>query len=264
MKVIRILIITFLTAILLSGCVRYSMGINFDNQTHGAIVQHIKLAKKLQTFSGEIVEEWLDSVEERVRKLEGRTKRLSRWEIEAIIPVNNARDLEEKFNKFFNSTDSEVLVNSANITETSLPQLNSHLDVNQNNFLLALRNRFTLEFDLRSLSFISANNADDGGVSEPVLDLEFSLTTPWGFRMVEANGKAIAYLQDGKQLIWSLKPGDINSLEAIFWVPSPIGIGAVIIILFVSVGSFLKYQVLPLLGIGNKKTAAGSGVSSSV
>lgn len=261
MKVIRILIITFLTTILLSGCVRYEMGINFDSQTHGAIVQHIKVATKLKTFSGEIVEEWLDSVEDRVRELEGRTKRLSDWEIEAIIPINNARDLEEKFNKFFNPTTSEVVVNSTNSTETSLPQLNSHLDLNQNNFLLALRNRLNLEFDLRSLSFLSANNASGEGASEPVLDLEFSLTTPWGFRIVEANGKAIAYLQDGKQVVWSLKSGELNSLEAIFWVPSPIGIGAIIIILFVSLGSFLKYQVLPLLGIGKKKTPKQAAAS---
>ncbi len=255
MKVIRILIITFLTTILLSGCVDYDMGISFDSQTHGAIVQRIKLAKKLKTFSGEIVEEWLNSVEDRVQELEGKTKRISNSEIEAIIPVNNAEDLEEKFNKFFNPTNPQNLVNSSNSTATQLPQLNSQIQVNQNNFLLALRNRFSLKFDLRSLSFISANNARDLGNSEEVLDLEFSLTTPWGFRSLEANGKAIAPKEDGKQVIWSLKPGEINSLEAVFWVPSPIGIGAVVIILFVAIGSFLKYRVLPLLGIGNKKGA---------
>jgi hypothetical protein len=255
MKVIRVLIITFLSSIVLSGCVDYEMGINFDSQTHGAIIQHIKLAKKLKTFSGEIVEEWLNSVEDRVRALEGKTKRISNSEIEAIIPVNNARDLEEKFNKFFNPTNPQSLVNSTNNTETNLPQLNSQIQVNQNNFLLALRNRLSLEFDLRSLSFISANNASDVGNSEEVLDLEFSLTTPWGFRSLEANGRAIAYLQDGKQLIWTLKPGEVNSLETVFWIPSPIGIGAVVIILFVAIGSFLKYQFLPLLGIG-KKTGA--------
>lgn len=255
MKVIRILIITFLTSILLSGCVDYEMGINFDSQTHGAIIQHIKLAKKLKTFSGEIVEEWLNSVEDRVRALEGKTKRISQSEIEAIIPVNNALDLEEKFNKFFNPTQAENVINSSKSPATNLPQLNSQIHVNQNNFFLALRNRFSLEFDLRSLSFISPNNARDAGNSEEVLDLEFSLTTPWGFRNLEANGKAIAYLEDGHQVIWTLKPGEINSLEAVFWVPSPIGIGAVVIILFVATGNFLKYKVLPVLGIGKKKGA---------
>ena len=165
--------------------------------------------------------------------------------------MNNAKDLEEKFNKFFNPTSSENLSSTA----TDLPQLNSQIQVNQNNFLFALRNRLSLEFDLRSLSFISANNASDVGNSEEVLDLEFSLTTPWGFRSLEANGRAIVPKEDGKQVIWSLKPGEINSLEAVFWVPSPIGIGAVVIILFVAFGSFLKYQVLPLLGIGKKKAA---------
>ncbi len=32
--------------VLLTGCVRYDVGINFDEQHHGEIVQHIRLAKQ--------------------------------------------------------------------------------------------------------------------------------------------------------------------------------------------------------------------------
>ena len=60
-----------------------------------------------------------------------------------------------------------------------------------------------------------------------------------------------SYLE-GKQLVWKLKPGEINYLEAVFWIPSPVGIGAVIIALFVAAGISLKYQLLPAIGSGKK------------
>ena len=48
MKVLKVIFISFFAVLLLSGCVQYELGINFQSQTHGEIVQHIKLAKKLQ------------------------------------------------------------------------------------------------------------------------------------------------------------------------------------------------------------------------
>jgi hypothetical protein len=55
---------------------------------------------------------------------------------------------------------------------------------------------------------------------------------------------------NGKQVIWTLKPGEINQLEAIFWVPSPIGIGTVIIILITALGIYLKYTFIPKFKAG--------------
>jgi len=52
---------------LVTGCVQYDVGVNFDSQTRGEIVQHIKLGDKLTSFSSETVGEWLKSVERRVR-----------------------------------------------------------------------------------------------------------------------------------------------------------------------------------------------------
>ncbi|GGA33590.1 hypothetical protein CYANOKiyG1_50630 [Okeania sp. KiyG1] len=82
-----------------------------------------------------------------------------------------------------------------------------------------------------------------------LLDLEFQLTTPWGFSNIEATeNETITYLSD-REIVWKFNPGELNSLDVVFWVPSPIGIGTILIGLFVYLGIALKYQVLPALGI---------------
>ena len=81
MKVLKVILINFLAVLLLNGCVQYEVGINFESQNHGEIVQHIKLADELNNFSGEIVSEWLKSIETRIDKLQGKTQKISSQEI---------------------------------------------------------------------------------------------------------------------------------------------------------------------------------------
>jgi len=239
---------------LVTGCVQYDVGVNFESQTRGEIVQHIKLGEKLASFSSETVRDWLNSVEQRVRLLNGKTKRLSETEVMVTIPFNNGAELQNKFNKFYNpiaQTGKKSPV--ASKLETDLPKFESHMDVKQNNLLLVLRNRLSLELDLRSLSLLSSNGSlllSPGGL----LELDFSLNTPWGAESIATVADALVpeSYQQGKQLVWKLKPGEINYLEATFWIPSPVGIGALIIALFVAAGIALKYQILPALGIGKK------------
>ena len=240
---------------LVTGCVQYDVGVNFDSQTRGEIVQHIKLGEKLTSFSSETVADWLKSVERRVRLLDGKTKRLSDREVLVSIPFNNGAELEDKFNQFYNPIAQTAKSRVASPLETDLPKFESHLSVKQNNLLLVLRNRLSLELDLRSLSLLSSNGSpllSPGGL----LELDFSLNTPWGAESIEttvAGALVPASYQQGKQLVWKLKPGEINYLEAMFWIPSPVGIGALIIALFVAAGISLKYQILPALGIGKKQ-----------
>ncbi|MDB9510570.1 DUF3153 domain-containing protein [Kamptonema animale CS-326] len=240
---------------MLGGCVNYDVGVNFDSQTHGEIVQHIKLGERLTSFSTETVREWLDSIDRRVRSLQGRTKRLSDSEVTVRIPFNNGAELEEKFNQFFNPVEDQN-DRVANSLETDLPKFGCHINVDQNNFVLFLRNRLTLELDLRSLSLLSSS----GNVlvsPGQLLGLEFSLRTPWGAKSIEAAANGITpSIEAGNQLTWKLKPGEINYLEAIFWLPSPVGIGTVIIALLVLAGSYLKYQLLPAIGIGKRQPAS--------
>ncbi|MGC8714928.1 MAG: DUF3153 domain-containing protein, partial [Leptodesmis sp.] len=74
-----------------------------------------------------------------------------------------------------------------------------------------------------------------------LIQLEFQLETPWGARNYYGDGmNRPRILQQGRQLIWSLIPGKQNVLEAVFWLPSPLGIGTVGIILLVALGIFLK------------------------
>jgi hypothetical protein len=243
---------------LVTGCVQYDVGVNFDSQTRGEILQHIKLGDKLTSFSSETVGEWLKSVERRVRLLDGKTKRLSAQEVLVRIPFNNGAELEAKFNQFYNPIAPTDKSGVATPLDTDLPKFESHLSVKQNNLLLVLRNRLTLELDLRSLSLLSSNGSlllSPGGL----LELDFSLNTPWGAKSIETVAGAIVpeSYQEGKQLVWKLKPGEINYLEAVFWLPSPVGIGAVIIALFVAAGISVKYQLLPAMGIGKTTPKIG-------
>ncbi|MEG5018609.1 MULTISPECIES: DUF3153 domain-containing protein [unclassified Microcoleus] len=250
--------LVFCLLTLVTGCVQYDVGVNFESQTRGEIVQHIKLGERLTSFSSETVAEWLKSVERRVRLLDGKTKRVSPTEVLVTIPFNNGAELQDKFNQFYNpiAPTTKSLVSSR--LETDLPKFESHLSVKQNNLLLVLRNRLSLELDLRSLSLLSSNGSlllSPGGL----LELDFSLNTPWGAESIETVAGALVpeSYQQGKQLVWKLKPGEVNYLEAIFWIPSPVGIGALIIALFVAAGIALKYQILPGLGIGKKPQNIG-------
>jgi hypothetical protein len=250
--------LVFCLLTLVTGCVQYDVGVNFESQTRGEIVQHIKLGERLTSFSSETVAEWLKSVERRVRLLDGKTKRLSQTEVVVRIPFNNGAELQDKFNQFYNPIAETAKSRVASPLETDLPKFESHLNLKQNNLLLVLRNRLSLELDLRSLSLLSSNGSlllSPGGL----LELDFSLNTPWGAKSIETVAGALVpeSYQQGKQLVWKLKPGEINYLEAIFWIPSPVGIGALIIALFVAAGIALKYQILPALGIGKKPQNIG-------
>ncbi len=250
--------LVFCLLTLVTGCVQYDVGVNFESQTRGEIVQHIKLGERLTSFSSETVAEWLKSVERRVRLLDGKTKRVSDTEVLVTIPFNNGAELQDKFNQFYNPIAQTAKSRVSSPLETDLPKFESHLSVKQNNLLLVLRNRLSLELDLRSLSLLSSNGSlllSPGGL----LELDFSLNTPWGAESIETVAGALVpeSYQQGKQLVWKLKPGEVNYLEAIFWIPSPVGIGALIIALFVATGIALKYKILPALGIGKKPQNIG-------
>jgi len=46
-------------------------------------------------------------------------------------------------------------------------------------------------------------------------------------------------------LIWRLKPGQINSIDVVFWVPSYLGWGILAVIGLTLGGYYLKYKELP-------------------
>jgi hypothetical protein len=233
-----------LASLLLSGCVKYDVGVNFSNSNRGEIVQHIKLGEKLTSFSGDYVYEWLNSIERRARKLEGNTQRVSPEEIIVKIPFTSGEELQTKFNNFFNSRVNQKAQSVDSETDSELPRIESNLLLEQNNFLLLVKNRLIYDLDLRSLSIIASKGnvlANPGSI----LDLEFSLQAPWGVSNIPIAENAIAPAKNQNQLVWQLRPGELNHIEATFWLPSPLGIGALLIILFVWGGLYLRYTFMP-------------------
>ncbi|MEL6459039.1 MAG: DUF3153 domain-containing protein [Cyanobacteria bacterium J06641_2] len=249
-KRIRLVCILLLASLLLSGCVDYDLGVSLNNANYGKFVQHIKLGEKLTSFSGDSVYEWLDSIERRARELEGKAKRISEEEVIVTIPFSNGRELQRKYNKFFNSR-SNSQNNSKNKSksrsskpESELPKIDSNLVLKQSNFLLLVRNQLIYDLDLRSLALISSKGNELTNTGS-ILDLEFSLKTPWGASSIQETENYIEAEVNKKQLSWKLRPGQLNHLEAVFWLPSPIGIGTLLIVLFVVLGFYLRYSFMP-------------------
>ncbi|BAZ28221.1 hypothetical protein NIES4074_06520 [Cylindrospermum sp. NIES-4074] len=231
-------------SLLLSGCVQYDLGLNFDNANNGQLVQHIKLAEQLTSFSGDYVYEWLNSIERRARKLEGSAQRISQEEIIVKIPFSDGRELQDKFNEFFNYRTPQKADSVEGESNLELPNITSNLVLEQNNFLLLVRNRLVYDLDLRSLALI-ANKGNVLANAGSIIDLDFSLQTPWGARNIQQTEEAIEPEKNGKQLIWQLHPGELNHIEVVFWLPSPLGIGTLLIILFIWAGFYLRYTFMP-------------------
>jgi len=233
--------VMLLASLVLSGCVKSEVGITVESPNRGAIVQHIRLDERLTSVNSGTVQKWLDGIEKRVRRIQGKTRRLSNQEILVTIPFGNGRELETRFNEFFSPVADP---NRSTRKEFDLPKLDSHLKVQEGNFLLLQRQRVIYDLDLRSLGIL----APDGSLMVSpgsLLELEFGLTTPWGARSItRGNGTEIAARREGKQLIWTLQPGQSNHLEAAFWLPNPLGIGTVMIVAIVAGGIYLR-RILP-------------------
>ena len=243
-KRIRLICLLLLASLLLSGCIDYDLGVNFNNANYGQFVQHVTLGEKLTSFSGDSVYEWLDSIERRAKQLEGKAKRVSSEEVIVTIPFSNGRELERKYNTCFNSRKNYKSRSAKAESESELPKIDSNLILKQSNFLLLVRNQLTYDLDLRSLALISSKgnvltNADS------ILDLEFTLNTPWGANIIQKSEDTIEPQKNSKQLSWKLQAGKLNHVEAVFWLPSPIGIGTLFIILFVLLGFYLRYSFMP-------------------
>jgi len=245
-KVLRLLGVILSAVLFLSGCTRYDVGIRFADANHGEITQHIYLDENIPGLGGTVINSWLETLEQQTIQLNGRVRHLSPQEIFVQVPFYNAKDLQTKFNQLFSAQTRS--------TQKKSP-VGSHLQITTGNWIVWQRSHLQYDLDLRGLDLPILSDTEN---SEP-LELEFSLNTPWGAKAIELNSTdansttaasgasnpiAATYTprprNRGRQLIWRLKPGSINHVEAIFWVPSPLGIGAVLIVLLVLGGSYLK------------------------
>jgi Protein of unknown function (DUF3153) len=224
---LRLLWFILVSILFLSGCIHYDAGINFADANHGELVQHIRLKSQSSALDESLVASWVANLEQRTQALGGRTRQVAAREWRLSLPFYNAKDLETKFNQLSQSTAGQ---------QRDLPV--SRLQVKTLNRLLWQRNELQYNLDLRSLRATLQNNFSDS------LDLEFKLRTPWGARVPSTDGELSAMRRSGWQLVWKLKPGTMNHIEAVFLVPSPLGIGFVVIALFVAGGAM--FSVLSL------------------
>ena len=234
----------------LGGCVRYDVGINFSEQHHGEIIQHIQLGQQLTTLSQTETDKWLASIDSRAKALQGNTQRLSTQEMIVKIPFANGKELAEKFNLFFNPNPPNNTT-KPKADQLDLLQLKAEMAIAQSNWLFLDRNHLNLTVDLRALGVLS----DQGNIivsPGSLIDLEFALNTPLltqsittdGVLLPESNTRSRS-AASRSQLIWKLKPGQINTLEAVFFVPSYLALGTVAIIALCLGGFYLKYKRWP-------------------
>ena len=231
-------LVTFLT-----GCVDYKVGVNFATPYSGEITQQIKVSDQLRNLAPSETKKWLNSLEKRSRKLEGKVEKLNAQELLLTIPFGNGAELAEKFNQLF---QTNVVPNATIPKEKAdLIKLNSQVSIHQSNLVFVERNNLDLAIDLRALKVLTQQ---DKIIINPdsVADLKFQLTTPWIAHSI-SNADNLQPTKNPLQkgLVWQLNPGEVNHIEAVFWLPSPLGIGAAVIVLLGILGYLLKYRRFP-------------------
>ena len=228
---------------LLTGCVDYDVGINFDSPYDGTIVQHIQVGEQISSLNQPELKQWLNSIEERAHKLQGKVKRISSQELAITIPFTNGKELVDEFNQFFYG-DASTATSSSSTETTDSGTLNSKISLKQSNLLLVERNHLYLTVDLRALDTISAQNKI-AVKSNSFINLTFQLNAPWIAHSLKGRNLLAPTNDTPGKLIWQLQPGQINQIEAIVWLPSPLGIGTAIVLVLMIAGFYVKYRHFP-------------------
>jgi len=243
---LRILGICLMAIVFLSGCVRYETGLNFKDPNHGEWVQRIRFEKVPPGLSETIAASWLDSVKEKAKQFGGQVNSISEEELWLKIPFYSAKDLEAKFNQFFQPPGTLPPQGGYWKQRDQKPlDLPIRVQVQTRQRLFRERERITLDFDFRSLRKLVASSGLTLN-SQDLLDLELRLTTPAGAKILQASGVSEPMVrQQGRQVIWQLEPGQLNHLELAFTVPNYLGTGFVVILLITLTGMLVKFLMLP-------------------
>jgi len=214
-----------LSLLLLTGCLQYDLDIQFDSQTHGQLVQ--QLHWRGGTANPDL-QQWLEVLRDRTQLIGGQTQLLNNDTFQITVPFNNGKELETKFNQFFSPTDAELP-----LTLPGGDPIRAKLSLRQGNWLLAIYNHLTLRLDLTAVPDLT-----DTGLhllqGKQLLEGTVTIAAPW----VRSPSHDLTPCQT-----WPLIPGELNTLEADFWVPGPIGIGAAVIGIVVASGYLIKYGI---------------------
>jgi Protein of unknown function (DUF3153) len=187
-------------SLLLTGCVDYQLGVHFDSPNNGQLTQRIRL----DNYTNPTAQAFLQQVRQQTRSVQGSFQSLSQTESLITIPFHNAKELERKFNQFFQNS-------SATPTTSDLPTIVSNLNISQRNWLLFEHDRLTFDLDLKSLGLQGTQDFADPS-------------------------KLFNLKMDVNDRSWDLTPGKTNHIVTDFWMPMPLGWGTVAIVGIVVAG----------------------------
>jgi hypothetical protein len=190
----------------LTGCVDYQLGIHFDSPNSGQFTQRIRL----DNYTNPTAQAFLQQVRQQTRSVQGSVQAISKSESLVTVPFHTAKDLEHKFNQFFQPKS---------VAASDLPAIVSNLKISQSNWLLFEQDQLTFDLDLTALGLQGTEAfADPGGL--------FNLK-------MAVNDRT-----------WDLKPGQKNKVVTDFWLPMPLGWGTVAIGVLVGIGVQLRKRRL--------------------
>ncbi len=231
--------------VFLGGCVKYDVGINFQGQHRGTIVQRIELKDRFIDLNPEAAKQWLTTIEKRSQDLQGKTEILSPREVIITVPFSNGKELADKFNSLFNP-NSQSIAELSEVKQPAREQLYADISLHQSNLLLLERERLSIALDLRAFNLLSQPENKLFVDPNSIADLQLNLNTPWGAKSIRSkNSLTPEVLNEGHEMVWQLEPGKINRIEAVFWIPSTLGIGSVAILFLILLGFYIKYRTFP-------------------
>ncbi|MGP1383358.1 MAG: DUF3153 domain-containing protein [Thainema sp.] len=228
----------------LTGCADYNIDIRFDHANHGVVTQQIHLSE--QVADSPSVQDWVSSLKKQAHQFDGRVRQVSPVDWQIQVAFNNGADLQKKFNQLFQAelltADLATPASSSGTLMPALSGIESHLRLQQHNYLVVVRNQLIYDLDLSSLGLRTATGElllNSGSL----LNLDIRLSSPWPLEVVDTGDVTgdIPQRQPGETgWSWSPRAGQPNHLEVVFWLPNPIGIGACAIALLVLVGYLLR------------------------
>jgi hypothetical protein len=213
-------------AMMISGCADYDLGLNFRHAQSSQLVQQVRIDRRFTDLASPGSQQWIQALVQQTHHWGGRVQHQDEEAVIISLPLGGARDLEEKFAQLMAPLQTNPL------------GVQTELRLQQSNWLLAVRDRLTLQADLRGLGI--QDKAGQALVTPGrLLALTVHLTTPWGFQRVEGTAAVQQH-----RLTWVLQPGVVNNLDVVFWLPNPLGWGALIIGMLMGGGWLIRSRVV--------------------
>lgn len=222
----------------LSGCVQADLAIQIRGQAGGEIQQHLQVSRAASPV--------LEQLQQQARKLGGTSHRQNGQTLDLRIPFDRPDDLARKLNALLAPVNQPQSPN--------VPTIPAQAKVTDQNLLLFIRGQFDYTLDLRAFGLAADPSADPVVLSpRELVALTVSLETPWGARPGSTTGKDSGItlnnphlVKQGHTLTWTLEPGYINHLHAVFIYPSLVGWGLLGIVGLLALAWYWRYRPLTL------------------